>query len=236
MEDKSAIIARVQKLLEVTEEAGATPEEAATAAAMAAKIMQKYQVSVSHKTFIQASQIVSQDFTINVRNTWKALDEYQVTSVLSGAGLERLAGVTFLTYKGSGHKRGVVYGLQEDIEFYFELLERIGLHLVTSMANDCRGDKSMEPRKLRRSYVIGYGQGFKRRVDEILAEETQKFEEARFSDGTALVVVKQDLIKEYFEETKIKVGKGASRQYNLDAASKGRAAAATAPINRSIKG
>lgn len=234
MENKSEIIARVQKLLEVTEEAGATPEEAASAAAIAMRIMQKYQVKVSRKKFVEANKIISRTFIINKLNTWKALDEYKITAVLSGAGIAEMAGVMFFTLTGSGNKLGIVYGTEEDIEFYFELLERIGLHCVSSMERDCFGDKSMEPRKLRRSYVIGYGDGFASRVLEIKREHEK--DQIKFSDGTALVVVKTEMVETHLKDIGLKISKSASRKYNPDAAAKGYVAGSSAPINKSIKG
>lgn len=233
MSEAGKIIERIQKLLEVTEVAGATPEEAASAAAMAAKLMQKYHVKVTRKKFEEESKVTSYTFRCDIRQTWRCLDEYKVTQVLAVNGLAKLTGCSFFSVTGKINKMGVVYGLQEDIDLFMELLEKVGKHVMTSMKEHCNGNKEFEPRKLRRSFVIGYGIGFQNKINEILAKD----DEVKFSDGTGLVVVKDRMVNEYLEANGVVVTSGKSkRTYSTVGAALGIAAAASAPIHKEIKG
>lgn len=206
--ERKTLVERIRAMQAKAENEASTEAEAIQAAAMAARLMSKHEVTDEELSIIEASG-----------------DGIQMQRVNHGTKKMHFAlkyaahGIEILTetkgYVGTNwvdEQRLVFTGLDSDVEM------AVYLSLVIKGAAD-RAWKAHAKRRTfsnrarsRKSFLIGFGW----RIKERLIELSQERKEARSASGTALVVRKDALIEAHLAEQEVNIQSSRSRPTTID--------------------
>ena len=201
IENKDAVLRRIQKLLAIAADDRANPNEAAAAAGMAEKIMRKYQIEQSD--VIMTSLKAGEDLGVSESVASAKTNGTRVKIVPPWASMLSVAVGKFNDCgvrlgRNADHNACVrFYGFTGDVQvakWMFEYLTATTLRLCNEFKQTptylVEGRASVN--SYRQGVVSGIISQLRRMTDE------KKTEVAAVSTGTALVVVKQQAITEKY--------------------------------------
>lgn len=227
MTDQS-IIEKIRNLRAKAADAAATEAEAEQAAAMAARLLAKYDIN---ECDLQQTDSSNRG-TVGAYQTHK--NSLHVTLVYCAIGIAELTETK--AYKTGGRLNFV--GTGPDVEMGLYLAEMIrgaaDRAWKTYRINTMQGARSAsDMNRRRRSFLMGFGVRLNERLKE-LAEERK----ASRGTGTDLVVVKDEIIKSVLEQAgiKLRAARARSSRVNSDSFGAGRAAGGQVNLNRPLKG
>jgi hypothetical protein len=190
------VMRRIQKLLAIATDDRANPNEAASAAAMAEKIMRKYQLE--HTDIIMASlkageDLSTEDVVANAKtNGTKALAVPPWVNSL-GVQVSKLTEVGVrLAYTKNNEACIRFYGFISDVQLASWTLN----YLVSTTLRLCKEFKE-SPLYIDRRSLHDYRQGVVIGIGKAIASHIEaKKAEAASATGTSLVIVKNQVISE----------------------------------------
>jgi hypothetical protein len=201
-ENMDAILRRIQKLLAVAEDGRGNAEEAAAAAAMAAKIMRKYQLEhadVLVSTMQRGEGMETQDRVVSAKTNgtvvkavpawaqWSAVAVAKAHDVLVTMTLDRTTGEAGMRFKG----------FASDVQVAVWVFD----YLTGTLLRLCEAYRKTEQyRVLGRTAGDSYRRGVA--VGMVAALQKTAQEAKATSAGTALVVAKIQAVQAHFGEAK----------------------------------
>ena len=192
MDDKrSSLIAKIKALLAKTVANGATEAEAAMALAKASEMMEKYQIE---ETELDVRESEVDRLTINVD-----IDLYNALNILSPV----IAELTNTRTWRSAYGKMTFVGIRHEVEIAYYMLDLCQNALNFERNRYLKTVELMVKSKrimLVRSFVMGMGESLYRRIKEIINQ--------RKSTGTALMVIRKDLIDAELKRTNTKLNDG----------------------------
>lgn len=210
MTDRSDIIDKIRALRAKAEDAAATEAEAMAAAEMAARLLVKHDIKPE-----ELAEVAKSEGTISGFRQGKVLHpvaDYTCNAI-----------ARFTETKGYNHNGEIKYiGLEEDVLMAVYLTEMLvgagkrgwvayadeNIHIVLPF-------KQMDLRRI--AYMRGFAQRVSDRLDELKAyRDTARKEAQGTSNATALVVVKDAIIKKVMQENGIALSKRRDKQLHLD--------------------
>lgn len=197
---REAVARRVRALLAKTTENGASEAEAIAAAEKARQLLDAHRLTQADCE-IEAEPI--EDIQIDRPNNLKfAAVDYCLP------GIDAYCGVKTWFHKRHGIRRVRMIGLKSDTEMavylYRLIANTIQLESAKFMRQKQTGDATIS-RRLRQSFQIGMSG----RVNQRLQDMAKALEPtARTATGTALVVVKTQVVDAAFDRLGLKLGKG----------------------------
>ncbi|WP_315921285.1 DUF2786 domain-containing protein [Mesorhizobium sp. SP-1A] len=189
-EKREALIAKIKALLAKTIENGATEQEALTAAAKAAELMEKYDIEIGDEEDVD-DEVINNDHTfppefhnhiMTVSMAIAELCEVEVIGLVNDARLR------------TGYR---IYGLPVDVEIAQYLHEIIITAMKYEMTRASGGWMLYVPRKreiAQHSFLDGLTERLAERIRELAWARQHK------KTGNALVVAKDALIKAAMED------------------------------------
>ena len=213
---------RIRGLLSKTIENGATEEEAILAAAKARELMDKYRVTLTdiqmREEEVEFSVIVDRPTTSDTR---KVPVDYCV------GGIARYCGVKMWFDMRTGVRVISILGLHGDVEMAKYLYSMLTSAIKSTSA-------SVRGRSEKTSFMIGMAH----RINERLIQMAMDLEpKAKTASGTALVVVKNAVVKEAFDALNLHFMRSADkgpRASDSAAYHAGRAAGDRVGLNRPV--
>lgn len=229
MSEREDAIAKIKALRAKAGDAAATEAEVEAAAMMAAKLLSKHDIEESELADVQNSGARE-----GSANNTKVLPE-----VLHHVwfGIQKLTETKAYIQNGSQLR---YIGTPYDVEMALYLAEMI-VGASKRMWVDYADGKPLpykEMLMMRNGFMSGFGGRVNERLVE-LALERQKEREAKVSHSSALVVVKQDLIKGWLKENGLVLRKGkrhTTGPVDTRAFSEGRSAGDRVNLNRPVEG
>lgn len=203
---ESPIVARIRKLLAMTEEAGCSPAEAAEAMRRANELMTQHNIAIGEVGVGHEETIIEDGFSLGDKDPRR----YNWCLLLAGA-LGRLFGTMPLRgMKASDSRRTVVsitfIGQATDVQVSLASLRWL-IDLADrgwrSDWNQSRMDVSFGV--YRASWLDGFVKAIKYQVDEILAARQNAATEADAA-MFAIVACKEHEIERYLEDTNARLG------------------------------
>lgn len=202
MEDKDSIMRRVRKLLAIAEDGRANPHEAASAAAMASKIMRKYQLEHADLVLVElrsGTEVNTEEVKATAKTNGTPVKEVPPWASWIGLQVARLNDCGCrLGHSAVGEKVVRFYGYSSDTKVAAYMFS----YLVDTVNRLCREfiKTSEDYRVYGRRVVNGYRQGVAQGIVDTLKKEiaAKQAEEATPSSGTSLVVVKKEAVVEKF--------------------------------------
>lgn len=236
MIDKSSMEKKVRALLNVTVENGATEAEALTAAEKARQLIDQYQIELTGEE-VKKSQAV-----IEFSRAWRSETVKRLNEAYFG--IERLTDTYVFLSKVGIHKHRVGFlGLKEDCQLANYLCDVCFFAEKAAWEEYQKADAYKVFRKaghhtyqIRRSLTVGFSIRIAQRMFDLA-----RFREAQMKaapTGTALVVVKQELIEEGKKEhglLDIKDGKTVNSGVSHNALNAGAAAAEKVNLNNPVE-
>lgn len=212
---------RIRGLLSKTIENGATEEEAILAAAKARELMDKYRVTLTdiqmREEEVEFSVIVDRPTTSETR---KVPVDYCVQ------GIARYCGVRMWFDMRTGFRVISVLGLHGDVEMAKYLYSMLAAAIKSTSAK-VRG------RSEKTSFQVGMAIRLNERLVQMAIDLEPK---AKTASGTALVVVKNAVVKEAFDKLGLHFARASSGPRASDSAAyeAGRAAGDRVNLNRPV--
>ena len=208
MTDKAGIEAKVRALLAKTEDAGCTEAEARAAAEKARQLIERHQIELGPERVREIGAVIRYSTPYNRRSVGRFWN--------IAAPVQKLYETTVFRRSrrhGAEAMLGAI-GTPEDVEAticLFDLLlateAREWATFQRSLSYMDEIDDGLAPATIRASFRDGFIHRFQQRVDELLAERQRA---AASGTGTALVVVKKQLIVAAIQEAGLKLGAAVS--------------------------
>ena len=227
-----SILHKIRALRAKAQNAASTQAEVEAAAAAAAKLMIKHDVDESQLSETERSGAVEGGINTNF---YKDIDEV-VRWIFKGVeALTETKG-----YRDVSDKNTYKFiGMEHDVEMALYLME-----MITQSAKRCWNTFVQErfeagkstPKNLRPSFYHGFGRAIREKLDELTEDRLAARSQAV---GTALVVRKQDAIKDKITEMGLVLRKARSsgkRHVDPAAHSAGMQKASTVNLNRPFSG
>jgi len=195
-EIQNKVIAKIQKLITLSMDDGATPHEREAASRMATKLMTKYNIQVlSTKTKDDMTTDNVEHTTVDMfyaghgdRLNWEAYLSDAVSTPF---------GVRVIWSKGYGHGTVHFVGMPEDVDLALYFFEYLQIEI------DVQGNEFFPRHKLKRN---DFGIGMVARIRERLMDLYRRVHQELPSDCKALVVYKDkavtDKVKQLFPRTR----------------------------------
>lgn len=227
-----SVLHKIRALRAKAQNAASTQAEVEAAAAAAAKLMIKHDVDESQLSEIERSGAVEGGINTNFYR-----DIEEVVRLIF-KGIE-----TLTETKGyrdvSDNNTFKFIGMEHDVEMALYLMEMItqsAKRSWNSFVQQRFEEGKSTPKHLRPSFYQGFGRAIREKLDELTEERLNARSQAV---GTALVVRKQDAIKDKMKEMGLKLRKaraGKGRYIDPTAHSAGMQKAATVNLNRPFSG
>lgn len=200
--DKGKIIERIRKLLALSKDKGASEDEAKTAAGMARRLMNKYDLSLSEIDIKKSDVIISEVAT----ESW--YPRFWTTTLATAVGQ---------AFDCKSFRRGPVFmffGLEADTQvasYLFIYLYRTILDLLDKKRKHIRRERKLNKRLNRlyspvplgdmRRYMRSYAQGIVLALHIRMQEERKKREKGFEAKGTGkdLVVLKGAIVEKAYK-------------------------------------
>jgi hypothetical protein len=233
--DLEAVRTRLQKLLMVTEENGATEGETLAAAGRAAELMRKYQVTLTDKE-LRATGVTNETFD-------RSEPFHNVAADFCFAGLQKLCSVKIWYHQRNEYSQFgakttyrlmAVLGLKTDVEFTRWLYDMID-ETITRETEHFRGTAVFKNASHKPTASSSFQSGMAARINARLLALADEGAAAVTSNGKALVVLKDDIVRAAFEKMQLKGGNASlALAYPIsDASAKAAGAAAGDKVNLS---
>lgn len=195
------VMRRVQKLLAIAGDSRADPNEAAAAAAMAEKVMRKFQIDnqdVIVASLKKGDDLDTVDCTAYSFYNKPALNLKQLPTWANWLA-SQVAHLMDCGSRVAKNKDGDVcvrfYGMQQDVTvagWMFNYLVTVTKNLCKQFSKSGASTKNGDVASYRRGVALGICDGLKRMIAEKLAAEAEL--EANSPAGFSLMVVKQNAI------------------------------------------
>jgi hypothetical protein len=226
MINREKLLAKVRALMAKTMENGCTEFEAMASLAKARGMIDAYEISDEELKLTKEEKAV---FLDSVKN-----DKHGFRMGLS-MGIASFTGTT--VWRNS--QGGLTFcGLRSDAEFANWLLESLAQFGQSELATYLgRSEAAVGNRRfVINGFAIGFTQRVTKRLNELTAES--KVAERAKTNGTALVVVKENAISEKLaaEGIKLRKGRRSSRRMDYGAHAAGSAAGGRASFGRPVGG
>ncbi|WP_341204813.1 DUF2786 domain-containing protein [uncultured Sulfitobacter sp.] len=206
--ERQTLIERIRAMQAKAENEASTEAEAMQAAAMAARLMSKHEVTDEELSIIEAG-----GYGIQMQRVNHGTKRMHFSLKYAAHGIEVLTETRgYVGTNWSDEQRLVFTGLDSDVEM------AIYLSLVIKGAADrawkahATGRIFSNRTRSRKSFLIGFGW----RIKERLIELAQERKEARSTSGTALVVRKDALIEAHLAEQEVDIKSSRSRKTTID--------------------
>lgn len=226
MTDRTTIIERIKALRAKANDAAASVDEAASAAAMAAKLLTKYEVSPQELREREESAGAAERFRQG--KILHPVADYLAVSLASFTE----------TRVYQEHGELVFVGVDSDVEmaiYLTEMLVATAKRMWLDIANDLNvGFKELQHK--RQSFFLGFTADIRIRLARIMEERLEQRKSTMSSKGSSdLVVVKDSIIQNKLDEMGIKLYKAKRRQTfhpDRDSYASGAKAASNVNLNR----
>jgi len=228
MEIEKAIMKKIQKLLTLAKDKGATEAEAKNAMAMAQRLMTKYNIETANLGEDAPKASVRHESFFNRKGSFNPADQY-VMSIL-----QQFYKVRILFSNGTDGNGIIIIGSPDDIE-----IAKYVHGYLRSVFFKCWNEyKSTAAFPHKADYYLGLQVGISERMTE--AENSAKSEETREAceKYELSIINNREAIKSYIFETFGKLGRSrrrASGRTNADSFYAGKAKGSTVQINQAIK-
>jgi hypothetical protein len=175
----------IQALQQKTQDNGCSEEEALSAAAKLGQLLEEYDLSIDEVG-------VREDASMCRKNEVFAADDFAGTLVV---GIKHFCGIIAYTKSGDGHAgKYVFFGTPHDLEIALYLYE------ICAEAMDRDWSDYMEVHGYSMKKRMSFRAGFANRVYYRLIEmKRERDERTRVATGTALMVLKDQLVTEEFK-------------------------------------
>lgn len=198
------IIEKIKKILALARDPAATPDEAATAAAMAQKLMQQHQLEEAdlvEKGHIKLDPISYEIFYQSARtDTW-----------IQNLANSLAPAFSCIVLLSTGRGLGVVGrpDNREAFKFTFEYLKQTIHNMAT---------RSCPSHVHGRRWTNSYGVGCAVKIHQRIKEERAALKAAADAmDGNAIILVKEEALVQEFVKTQMNTKKGSPSQADFDA-------------------
>jgi len=221
--EREKLLDKIRALLSKTTENGCTEEEYLAALAKARALMDTYEIT-------EADLQLTKEEGVVLRREMTGTDPHHIKFNMSRAVGE------FCDCRAWRERDGkfVFLGLPSDTQFAAWLLDHLAAFVLTELADHLMGDIAIG--MPRRKVINGFVDGITVRISERL-RELCKPPAAASTNGQALVVIKQTLIKAKLEELGIKLHTcSSSRQHDEGSFAAGRSAGDRANFGRPVSG
>ena len=209
------VIEKIKKLLAMTEENGASENEAMVAALKAQKLMAEYNLTVADIGDESTSQtIIEESVECGLGDKWK----YKLANIVA----RNFCCKTFIV----GKRTIVFYGYEKDAKIAADVFKFL-FNTGNKLADKCYYEyyKKGEPTKgVKNTYLVGFCEG----INEVLGKQC-----------TALMIVVPKEVKESFDEMSRNwknVSNSLSMNYDANAYKKGKSDGISTANARSIEG
>jgi len=206
--ERQTLIERIRAMQAKAENEASTEAEAMQAAAMAARLMSKHEVTDEELSIIEAG-----GHGVQMQRVNHGTKRMHFALKYAAHGIEVLTETRgYVGTNWSDEQRLVFTGLDSDVEM------AIYLSLVIKGAADrawkahAAGRTFSNRTRSRKSFLIGFGW----RIKERLIELAQERKEARTTSGTALVVRKDALIEAHLAEQEVNIKSSIGRKTTID--------------------
>lgn len=206
--DRKALIERIRAMQAKAENEASTEAEAIQAAAMAARLMSKHEVTDEELSLIEGGGDGIQMQRVN-----HGTKKMHFALKYAAHGIEALTETR--GYVGTNwidEQRLVWTGLDSDVEMAVYLSLLIKGAADRAWRDHAKGRFFRNRTLSRKSFLIGFG----RRITERLIELSQERKAARSSTGTALVLRKDALIENYLADQDIDISETRPRKTMID--------------------
>ena len=200
--DKSKIAARIKALLAKTTENGCTEDEAMSAAAMARKLMDQYQIDLG-AIGMEADGVKKEKLE---RGTWKTLkvSDWMQMRVAEFCDVK--------TWKNRSNDELVFFGLTSDVDFACWLNDSLFTFVTQSAVRYMAGNPAlptgfkMPKWEAEKAFLFGIVARINERLKEATVARKQQMAQGT---GTSLIVVKGAIVTKAFADLGMKLHKGA---------------------------
>jgi len=180
-EKNDKMIDRVRKLLAMAKDSS-SPEESAIAAKRARSLMDQYQITEMDLTSLEDDDFGNSNFGLNKKSADRALG-------IVAVAVAKLNDTVVKYDRDNDGKLEIRFdGFLVDAVCAREML----VYLRTEMYR--QSERFSEGKSNRHSYRMGFAAGIVEQVDEIMKER----EQLKMANGTALMVVKNQIVAEKF--------------------------------------
>jgi hypothetical protein len=214
--DNETVLRKIRKLLAMSQD-NSSPEEAAIAAGMARKMMDRHQVSELELTEVPKNAMGMEDWATGTRNVPKPIGILCVAVAKLNDCQAELS--------QDGYNKSIRFkGMLADCVCATVIMQYLR-DMMYKQAECVRG------RSDRSAFRLGFSSGVARQVKDILLERNK----IQTNAGTALVACKMALVNQEFGMAKYRTSK-ANLAGNNVAYSMGKAAGQNANLNRQVDG
>lgn len=202
--DRDALMRRVQKLLAVAQDSRANPNEAANAAAMAEKIMRKYQIDnadLVQKQLKDADNFATREVfaKMKLHQPSKRIPPWAQWLAVSVAKLHDCGVRNAWSRHESGEPSACmrIYGFGMDVELAAWTFEYLRDELIRAV-RQFNKEQACPDKLASNSFRTGFVTAVLRNLQKLIAQKER--ENAADATGTALVVAKAQAVAERFGE------------------------------------
>jgi hypothetical protein len=234
------IKSRIMALASKTTDRGCSEEEAMSAIEKIGELLEIYNLTME-ECDVREEKCVSVSIPLRGARTGPAK--------FFARNLARLFSAKYYyssEYTGEGYKRRAAYVFYvqhhdaEAVKYLYELLDKAIVHETEIYKLTVEYREALDRRAATLDFQEGMAERFAERLDTI-REENEAAMQAHKSTGTALIVLKGELIEEEFEKLGIKLTTSYSYSYGRStyddsARASGRAAADRVNLNRPVRG
>jgi len=226
MADRNSIIEKIKALLSKTKENGCTEEEELSALAKARAWIDAHEISDDELQLSREEKAILHDESeADARDTHKI--KWQLCF-----GVARYCNVRIYCSKA-----GLTFaGFKSDIDFATWLLDHLSDFLHDALFEfllDCLAPEGKERKEEIRGFVIGCAE----RINARMIKMCDQSKTERTTNGKALVVIKDQAIKDLLKAEGICLGSSVSRaRFSDDARAAGRSAGDRASFGRPVSG
>jgi hypothetical protein len=225
MTDMTSILKKIRALRARAADSASTEAEAAMAARLAAKLLEDHNITLTDVE-VKAEGVGKQ--------TWDSGLRDRPSEIYACKGIEALCGVKTWRTDGVVH----ILGAPADVETALYFMDLVRGAMRRCWASFQRSDDFglIQARTGKTTQSIGHGFriGVAGRLGERMTEMANEAKRARASTGTALVVVKDQLINEWLREKKMKFSTPSRATFSESGYTAGRSAANNVPLNRGV--
>ncbi len=203
-EDRQSIIRRVQGLMAKTTGAGCSEEEAMAASAMVARLMNKYELSLTDIKLRE--QANCQEYEVNVGLTVKDQPAFMVCSAI-----EYLTDTKCWIRRNAKGSHVVFFGFETDTvvaQYIYAICDRAMLYAWMDYKATSNYKEASQAQ--RRKIQFGFDAGMASRIGQRLRAMKDEQRRENESNGRDLVVVKRPMVEAALAQLGIKIREGRS--------------------------
>ncbi len=228
MDIEKSILKRIQKLLALAKDKGASPAEAESAMAMAQRLMTKYKIEMANISDDSTKSGIRHEEFFSRKGALNPADNCIINILL------RFYRVRVLITHEFGNRGMMLVGTPEDIE----IAKYVHGYLRTVFFDCWNTYKKVNPRADRNSYYRGLSYGIIEKLEEAEAQAKSEESETACKNYEIVLVNTKEAINNYINEIfGSRVKNERSRRISSDSSSyhAGFAKGTTVSINQAIK-